>query len=491
MKKLLILAAMTLGIAATGVVQAQTVYPQVIGPAGAHAKVGNTTVNATVGQVVNGTTLTGNQLVTQGFQQPYSTQPIDTNLTKYAIGKMTPQSVWQTTSLRFYVYSEALGPKASLSISVSKPTSGPVTFNPALGYFTFTPAASDTSVFSITFRAKLDSRLDSQVVVFQTQPYLQREQAVFGVGNGQSFPAPDGKEYLIVSDIPLSDDPNATPDFFNQMQRNTRTVSISGMEVVVANGHTNGLYNFNNNEDIRTLNIYGERVVIKDPFDLPQTNVTIYARELVFEDDGYINTTPRKTLGPQTGTTPAIPGVKAGTITLHINKYVSTPMVRLIQIGGDGQDGGQVKAGDAANGGDLYATLEVDAYSDRSGGLGGKFPQIDLLPAIYKGTPGQFIKIEKQNSWLHPNYMRVVRKYADDAYFLGFSEYTRQRAGMYLEEVNRYQASGEWAELSDTLQLELEQLRAEFAKTVTQIDDNLDYFGNPPGWVGAHAVLRS
>jgi len=30
---------------------------------------------------------------------------------------------------------------------------------------------------------------------------------------------------------------------------------------------------------------------------------------------------------------------------------------------------------------------------------------------------------------------------------------------------------------------ELSSLRAEFAKTVTQIDDNLDYFGNPPGWV--------
>ncbi|WP_165864996.1 Ig-like domain-containing protein [Rufibacter latericius] len=459
--------------------KSQAIYPNTLTPLANQHQINDVWISFNLGQISSGSSRTNNHLVAHGFQQPYSENQVDPSLFKYEIGKISPQTVWQTLSIRFYLYSKTLGPKANLSITADKLPKGSLTFDPAIGYFTFTPATTDTSSFKVTFKATLNKQIDSQVVDFQVQPFLPLENTVFGVVNSQNFPDPTSKEYRVISDHPIT----SGTEYFNHEQRTTRSVEITGMEIVIEEGHQNSLYNFNDNKDIKEFKIYAERVVMKSYLKLPQTNVTIFARELIFENDAYINTTPERPLGPQTGTDIGIDGVKAGDITLHIKEFKSSPKVRFIQIGGDGQKGVTAKAGDAGDGGDLYSTLNVIEFSDRSGGLGGAFETAAHIPDKYKGGKGTFNKLGKEYSWLHPNYIRLVKKYTDDAFFLGFSQYAKERLSIYYNEIDNYISSNEFILLQDSQKLDLEQLQSEANKIISQIENNLDYFGNPPGWV--------
>jgi len=143
---------------------------------------------------------------------------------------------------------------------------------------------------------------------------LPDEERVFGI---ESEAYPEESDY-IVSNQEFS----LTESLFNNVSRKTRTVSISGKEVVFEAGHANRLYdNYHDNDDIGKMNIYAETVIIRSPLRLPQTEITVYARELRFEDKeekAFVSTVPRSLTTRPNQFQKGSDGLKAGNITLYV-----------------------------------------------------------------------------------------------------------------------------------------------------------------------------
>jgi hypothetical protein len=217
--------------------------------------------------------------------------------------------------------------------------------DPVSGHFTFTPAAQDKEHFTVTIQAsKAGQQPVWQVVSFDPMPHLPAEQEVFGLSPTHAMPDAASTDYIVRSDV-LSD----TAESFNYVTRQTRTVSISGKTVVLEQGNANGLYDsYNENDDIKAFNVYAEKLVVRNAIRLPQTTVTIYARELRFEDQALpaanacIVTTPSSL-----GTLPAQfqdgqSGLNGGNVTVYVQSFYSTPgySARFVTDGGVGQAAG-------------------------------------------------------------------------------------------------------------------------------------------------------
>jgi hypothetical protein len=153
----------------------------------------------------------------------------------------------------------------------------------------------------------------------------------------------------------------------------TRRIQIAGVKLIwdkndsdaiVQEGETTKkLFNYSGSADIESLEMYADEVVIRSPLVFPQTGVKIYARKLMFEGDGSINTTPlphqretaattrRDSKGRPLGGDGRIKaadgrhGLDGGAIELYVKEDIVGPdaKVRLIARGSNGQkaeDGG-------------------------------------------------------------------------------------------------------------------------------------------------------
>ena len=232
----------------------------------------------------------------------------------------------------------------------------------------------------------------------------------------------------------------------------------------------------------------------------PHTNVTIYAKELVFEDLpekelASLNTSPEmfSTLGLVNGAQ----GENAGNITLYVKNYKqSTPAKRFILIGGKGQNvpwntkdeqGNPITrtAGKGGNGGVLTSTIDVSDFCDFIHGSAGiQVDNVDnIIGAGEQGQDGSFALYEKEFTWLHPNFISAVVKHAKDAYLNVNNSFTYNIFNEYRTLFAELQKSEEWNELSDELKMELTNDDSEMQSVMFRIGQNLDYFGNPVGWV--------
>ena len=161
-------------------------------------------------------------------------------------------------------------------------TQGEIRFDALQGRFRYTAAPEDVSPFWVRFSwsgGPILPLTDTQVVPFQPMRILPAEEQVMGVPPIHPEPDPESTDYIVRSKI-LS----AGTEEFNGATRTTRSVTISGKTVVFQNGHPNNLYDYNENPDIREITIYAETLIIRSPLHLPQTTVTIYSKELRFED---------------------------------------------------------------------------------------------------------------------------------------------------------------------------------------------------------------
>lgn len=169
----------------------------------------------------------------------------------------------------------------------------------------------------------------------------------------------------IETDLPDYDDgflqvsvvDNPGKELFNNLERTTRTVRISGYSVVLdATGIDKGrLYErFNDRPDIKYVYIYADTLVVKGTLKLPGTDVWIYARQMYFIDvtgqRACIITTPHSDwLLPGAGEN-GRPGQRAGNVLLALSE---TPHFsggqpddkdevapRIIAKGGNGQSAG-------------------------------------------------------------------------------------------------------------------------------------------------------
>jgi hypothetical protein len=505
--------------------------------------------------------------------------------------------------LEFFVHTddsgdpENPGAGATLQMTATPPPAGTLAFDAASGRFTYRPVAADRLPFTVALRTA--QGLEGS---FEITPLNSLGADVTVIEYDRPMPDSESRDYIQISEVP-----NA-PETFNDAMQQTFTLSISGPTLVFANEHRAQLLRqFNARQNIRELRLYADKVIIRSPLILPQTEVTIHARELRFENDGRIETTPRARVRVPPGAVweddlfsghSGDPGHPGGGVNLFVERYSDPNAVaRFFMQGGaggpagEGRDGrseltvGFLSAdwyklmsrannpicgstengssvmlyheerlsnrvfsvcgekvtafgehavpsgnpGQGGAGGTLRTTIPLPASPQAPGGNGGapggnhaggtlsaraflyritntrydrfgeeivsvsdtaaakSSGQSYAAPLSFPGPAGTVQFVTNASVWLHSFAVRAVLQYAKDAYLNGRITETRQLLGEYQQLLRAHQRivqPGEElseAEFAETVNLD--QLLAEIESLVHRIDSNLDYFGNPAGWV--------
>lgn len=107
-------------------------------------------------------------------------------------------------------------------------------------------------------------------------------------------PDPDDSHFVHIT---VHFNPNRELQFNTLDNQITKKVKISGVSLKWAKGNAyqkHMAYQGENVFDVKELEIYADQVIVSEPLRFPKTDVKIYARQLIFEGSGSINTTPMK-----------------------------------------------------------------------------------------------------------------------------------------------------------------------------------------------------
>ncbi len=264
----------------------------------------------------------------------------------YSISNIPPQVVRHGATLQFQVKAdESAAATFAFTLDPDYPVVplGALSLNAASGLFSYKPAAADKFEFSVKFAGSVNGvPAVTQTVVITPLADLPPESDLLAAT--RPTPDPESVDYQLVTQSL-----GKTKEMHNGVEQPLRDVQISGKRIVFATG--NPLYErFNGARDLKSVTITAETVVIRSPLMLPGTNVTIYARELRFEDTAgkaSLDTTPKDYSTGASQFSAGLQGQKGGDIVLRIQSFFSNPgvPVRLIASGGKGQNPGQGRAG--------------------------------------------------------------------------------------------------------------------------------------------------
>jgi len=461
--------------------------------------------------------------------------PLD-SLPHYEIGQIFEQIVrcYTDEGHGFYVKADSLH---SVNVTYSyefaegsEQPKGTIEFNPSIGRFKYFPAADDYKSFTITFTATNGTETITEDVLFGLMPRTPSETTIFhseGV-------LPDAGDYIVKAET-------STKKYLNNQERTAYSISLSGKDVIFDNAVKNKVWGLSGRQDIYELNIYAERLIVRSALTFPQTDITIYAKELIFEDTGgvtaSINTSPSsdKTLTDGQGAH----GGDAGNITLNIKEMKSNMALRFILNGADGQSTNRNGTpGNGGNGGTVRSTIDVSSFCDLARGSAGVRYDVDPggttqqgPPASYGkiGSEGSFVLVDNPYAYLHPYYLSVVIRHANDAFINNYTDYALQTCREYrsliselltfpvkdnndsgngthegaqddlggqlgtrtnnvLESTDTISKSREdldWSTpgIEEDVYLGLQKDLMEINNMLFRLEQGLDYFGNPAGWV--------
>ena len=430
-------------------------------------------------------------VTTDSFQYSHSgldlCDIIQDSLPVYEIGSIFDKIVDYTEAgLGFYVKADSLHSSSiSYSISVDSLPTGPIEFNGTTGRFKYFPDAGDYRTFYVTFSATDGTDTVSEVVKFVIRPQVVPEQ--YSINNKGVFPY--GEDYTIVASRVLD------TIMFNGSRRLVRSYSISGKDIVFDDTVQNKVWGLSGREDISELNIYAEKLIIRSPLRFPQTEVTIYAKEVYFEDRGgivsSINTTPTW-LDIRTDGVGAN-GTNAGNIHFYVRDLHADAAMRFILNGGEGQSTNRNGIpGNGGNGGTIYSNLDIGAFCDFVRGSCGVRYDADSTSSNHYGgiigsgaigNTGHFERDYTPYKYLHPSYIAPVIRHITDAYVNNFIVYSLETCREYSQLIHAaMSATGcDTCETAETMELSSELMQ--FGNLLNSLELGLDYFGNPIGWV--------
>jgi len=438
----------------------------------------------------------------------------------YEIGEIDNQVVLTVLgSHSFYVRADSLhSPAVTYSCNVVGEPQGRLSFDCDTGLFSYVSADDEYQPFVVTFAATNGTDVITEDVEFQVMPTTTAEETVFDTRGV----LPDAGDYTIVATTTNMQTLNTQP-------REARSISISGKDVVFDDDIHNNVWGLNGCPDIRELNIYAERLIIRSSLSFPQTDITIYARELIFEDNGKgvasINTTPLSEQALANGE--GVDGADAGSITLYVGRIKADAGKRFRLHGARGQSTNRNGTpGRGGNGGVVTSTIDVADYCDFVRGHGGV--QYDVAddgstsagPVISHGemgTNGSFRLIAAHHAYLHPYYIAAVMRHANDAFINNCTAEVLQTCREYRALISDYLGNGGATSddggpnegidsqigglievksqrlangVADLLVDDDEEERLELRNDLISIEamllkleQGLDYFGNPRGWV--------
>lgn len=545
----------------------------------------------------------------------------------YEIGTIPDQRAWfnsEGSVLAFTVTAPTLGdaPTITASWDLANQPDGPLAFDTDTDTLTYSPAATDTEPFKVTFLAVgSGSPIVKEITIQPVQP-PEAEAAAFGLAPGAPLPDDTADDKY----LQYVESRGTTTQAFNENpSTTTRDVKIMGRTVILEKGHPNGLYEKLHydasdpdlsSQDIASLEIFADQLIVKDSLHLPQTHVIIHAISMDFVDrDGSTTTISTVPLVPGGDTPPpqntsnnSIPsaddGLRAGDITLHVHDFQAPgSAVRFILTGGRGRRAAPGKDGasksntiscDSKNdyynkanlltarvkvlgvwqytgGSSRFSTIDgwgstvpssywgADAISPGRPGHGGdggnasaNFDLAGLVDTnagaagtkaatahggngsrikgtngslytsgyIYSGVYNAFTKVTTADSgyprtiytkdgadkagpsaigsgaagsvtgnattvpaWVTPEALRDALIFLRDAYLDGHNDFVQDQLAFYLAIIEEARASNGWDQIDSDSQIALDDIANEMQTMLERICSNLDYFGNPAGWV--------
>ena len=536
--------------------------------------------------------------------------------TSYEIGEIPDQRIWygDDARLEFQVAANALGDGAAIEMSVTEADSmeGSIIFDAPTGLFTYIPSSADRDEFEVCFTATLDHRHETQCVNVIPMQTPTLDVVVFDDTPKGQIPDPGDRSYIDETTETIKE--AFKTYWFNAEDRNElRSITITGHTVIFEENHPNELWKYHGEADIHDLTIHADTLIIRNALHLPQTNVAIYARELIFEDKAgqapaSLNTTPMSSdkipaaavleiaedreilieIAAENGRE----GHNAGSLAIYAQEIQSPgAFARIILNGGNGQAAGQgadgrngenrtpitdIKGllnvtlvswsadntiyaywdgvysdwangvefgpemnaippkaggipGPAGNGGNIETNLELRYIATMEGGIEGT-PAMAIekttggtpRPALHRhynvtflddylgripdptfkefhskdgdaapsrssdkpiGASGQITLLEGDLHWLSPMAMEKVLIQISHAYQRNHFEYVEEQLELYVELIELATLSPSWEDLEADWSEDLLQILDEMRMLLYRVRSNLDYFGNPAGWV--------
>jgi hypothetical protein len=260
----------------------------------------------------------------------------------YEIGSVPPISAWEGETLAFSIRRHT--GYDPFKMHVTPTPKGKISIDEKDGDFSYTPAAEDRDDLTVTIQAG-EGRLDKQTFIVTPHPRLPSE-FNFIDHVSKTPPDPASRFYITFAEQ------DAGEFRFNDIEEvgagsrpkvMTRKVTVSGVKLVLEKkGNRNWLYDkLKDRTTLKELTLYADEVVVGCAMNLPGTDVTIYARSLVFDDSSgemaCINTTP---LAVKVASTKddGLDGQRGGNIHLYVSK-LETPGTaqRIIAKGSAGQ----------------------------------------------------------------------------------------------------------------------------------------------------------
>ena len=416
----------------------------------------------------------------------YVQDVVQDSLPVYEIGYIDAQIVrFNEDGQGFYIKADSLhSSNVIYSMEVDSLPNGPIEFYPATGRFKFFPTADDYRVFYVTFTATNGVDTVSERVKFSMIPKQVPEAFSFQ----SQGTLPDGMNYTLITETSDS-------MYLNNQNRQVYSYSISGRDIVFDTNVHNKVWGLSGREDIYELNIYAERLIVRSALTFPQANITIYAKEIVFEDHGNeiasINTSPSGygALADGIGAN----GGNAGNITLYVKRFSGDLARRLLLNGATGQNTSRNgQPGNGGNGGTVTCNIDIRPYCDFTRGSCGVAFAADsasatLLGEIIKsgavGSTGQFVLYNAPYEYLHPNYVQAAIRYVNDAFINNYTDYVESTCKEYHNDITEYLDYYDCDTCYSDEALQLSNQLSEIDAVLNKIEMGVDYFGNPVGWV--------
>jgi predicted nucleic acid-binding Zn-ribbon protein len=276
------------------------------------------------------------------------------NTAQYEFGEIPDQRLWvgESNQLTFQVTTQTLAPDTELSVLVvGDNLAGQITLDPATRVFTYVPHAEDINPFEVIFKAVSGSNgtteTREQRVQITPLPRLPAERHIVD----DSCTPPERRLYTKLTEADWKQ-----MIFNGQVDRQTKTLVVQGITVVYDPGSPDHSFvGYEDRDDLYSVDIRADVLIIRQPMGLPGTNVTISAREMHVESNGSINTTPKAFAVPAApgSRDDARPGADghdgqvAGDITLAIASFHAPVAERpcFILNGGKGQAAGEGEDG--------------------------------------------------------------------------------------------------------------------------------------------------
>ena len=393
----------------------------------------------------------------------------------YNIGDIPDKSVFHNESCRFRIYWKE-HPGALFSYLLMDRYDTSILFQQETGkaLFEYSPIQEDLSAFSVRFTATDGDDTLRQVVQFTPVPPDKPENEMLRYVHDPSM----FDTLLVMKTWRKTDDP------MNFTGKDTVVrIDIIGKTVIFKDGTEP--FHYGNISNLEELNIYAVNLVIRDSLILPQTRINIWCENLSFEDNDGIhacfNTTPREPL--VSGQT----GLHTEPFSCYLDRlYTSGNRKRFFLTGGTGSPSmiegvSWTAPGGGGNGADLHSNLNLISMVVNEGGSYGKPHEWVPFPSGPRGSKGSFQFETNRYRWLHPNTVRLMLQVAREQYISGLDQESYGICNKYTGLIEAYRKTIEWTD-DNTGSTDLEQLLYSFTSIKDQMDDGLDYFGNPRGW---------